>query len=71
MKTHTKQNTPTAYGFACGYVQTEESNGNSKQLYKEHGVYHLRMFRGSERVIWLSYDKLEQARRDFKNTSLN
>lgn len=67
---HDKNGNLTEYGFACGYVQSEQLGRNKKELYKEHNTYHVRMFRGEERVIWLSYEKLSEARKEYKSTSL-
>lgn len=35
---------PSAYGFACGYVMRYEKGACSAELYKEHGTYHVRAF---------------------------
>ena len=68
-----KKGNLSAYGFACGYVQSESKGNATKKLYKEHNTYHLIMVRAGERKIWLSYEsnELAKARKDYNNTSLN
>lgn len=60
MKVTAKNNLLTAYGLNCGYVQRT----NECELYKEHGVYHVR---GGGR--WLTFDKLAEARKEFNKLS--
>lgn len=66
MNTHDKKGNPTAYGFACGYVQEETMNENRKELYKEGGVYHIKIIRNSK-IITYSHEQLTWARKIFNN----
>lgn len=66
----------TAYGFVCGYVQKVETEKLSKEMYREHGVYHVRsschntpslntQFDGRTShafTIWESFETLKVAR---------
>ena len=55
----TKRNKLTAYALACGYV---ENNGQT-QLWREHGIYHVRRIINGERVFWLTFETLKAARK--------
>lgn len=41
-----KEGKLTAYGFNCGYVEKRRTKNNEKevQMFKEHGVYHVKVF---------------------------
>jgi hypothetical protein len=68
----TKDNFLSAYGFACGYTETRESDTISLQLYKEHNTYHVRFNRfdlpyslRNDCKGWESFDKLKDAKDRF------
>lgn len=71
VSTH-KNGIPTAYGFACGYIQVKEKGKARKELYKEHGVYHVKQWKTypSKPVIWVSTEFLTTARKAFKKIKL-
>lgn len=78
MKTHSKNGNPTAYGFACGYIQrqtklTKETNARllTKELYKEGGVYHVRQFNDSTRILWDSFHTLAEAKISYNKIQLS
>lgn len=56
-----KKGLPTAYGFACGYVQSLFDYPLKKELYKEHTIYHVRVFNAGLRVLWESFETLAEA----------
>lgn len=65
-----KNGSPSAYGFACGYVQqVEYSNDFRLALYQEHTVYQIRGFEDFNGHICESFDNLKDARKFFKNCS--
>lgn len=51
--------TLTAYGFACGYVQSK----NGIQLFKEHSVFHVQRFVENKPRIWETFESLSEARK--------
>jgi hypothetical protein len=60
----------TAYAFACGYVEWESKDGtelskwdNGKELYMEHGRYHVKRYKDGARVMWETFDRLGEARK--------
>lgn len=55
-KTHIKPGQPTAYGFACGYIQKAETETLSKELYMEHGTYHVRSTRHNSPQLNTKFD---------------
>ena len=68
MNIHTKNNFLSAYGLACGYVDSwrNRETGEYAELYKEHGVYHVRLFVDNKRLVWDSFYLLAEARKRFK-----
>lgn len=86
-ETMTKKGYPSAYGFACGLVQSYESEskiitGNGKfrchrvELYKEHGLYHIRLVLAGETFTkwnlnegkqWTSKERLKDAQKVFRH----
>jgi hypothetical protein len=68
-KFRNKDNSLTAYSFACGYVQWESKDGtelgkweNGKELYMEHSHFHVKQFKNGNRITWEVFDKLGEAR---------
>ena len=55
----------TAYSFACGYVQDIRVDDIHIELYLDGGVYATRVFRGSERLLWICEESLSDARYHF------
>lgn len=53
----------SAYGFACGYVEKEESTYKKKEMYKEHNCYHVKVFyyvnETSSLDLWETFDSNE------------
>lgn len=86
MNIKNKNGSISAYGFACGYVETKDNgavlnsdDSKNVELYREHGVYHIRAFNWSLREfdnldwnasngfrIWYSVESLSEARKIFK-----
>lgn len=72
----TKSGGVSAYGFACGYIEQVETDTLNKQLYSEHGMYHVRSTRNNTPelntqfdgrtshayIIWETYTTLSEAR---------
>jgi hypothetical protein len=68
---YTKDKFLTSYGFACGYVERKESLLKSKQMYFEHGVYHVRAGKhGNESNIWETFSTLTEAKKFYKAIKL-
>jgi hypothetical protein len=64
----TKSGKLTAYGFACGYVESRDLDGGlySIRLWQEHGVYHVRMHhKYNGRIFWDSFSTLTEARKRY------
>lgn len=63
----TKSGHVSAYGFACGYVESVYHGRVNVTLWQEHGVYHVRAHDHGERrrVFWESFRLLSDARRHF------
>jgi hypothetical protein len=66
----TKRGRLTAYGLACGYIESKSVGDVGTTLHREHGVYHVRQFdRRPEasvfRTLWRSFSKLREARACF------
>ena len=71
----------TSYGFACGYVQSCNTDNLSKQMYMEHAHYHVRSTkhntpklnsefiggRSHSFVIWETFDKLAPAKKFYNS----
>lgn len=50
---HNKNGAVSAYGLACGYVQTYKQKLGKAELYFEGGVYHVRLIlKGFEGQVW-------------------
>lgn len=64
MELKDKRGRLTAYGLACGYVETKDGYGRSARLWREHGVYHVRANDAETRarIFWDSFATLKQAR---------
>jgi hypothetical protein len=74
-KTVSKDGTLTAYGLACGYVESEWFNVNLPStegikvtLWHELGCYHVRAhdFDASKRIFWDSFRSLPEARKRYR-----
>jgi hypothetical protein len=66
MDIYTKRGTLSAYGLGCGYVEHRERNGISVELWREHGVYHVRTHDYSAgRIHWSGSSLLGTARETF------
>jgi hypothetical protein len=54
----------TDYALSCGYIETIEDVASKSTLWKEHGMYHIRLVskRSGVATNWESYDKLTDAR---------
>ena len=61
----------SAYGLACGYVDSFRQEALYIELYKQDNVYHVRQFNNNVRYIWDSYHTLKEARSRFNKMSLN
>lgn len=65
----------SSYNLACGYVQHARSGYADTELYREHGVYHVRThvitfppeWQGSRdvRKAWHTFHNLKDARKDY------
>ena len=65
---YTRAGTLTAYALGCGYVERRYGRtGGTVDLYREHGVYHVRLFdRETGRRVWVSSYTLAEARKTFR-----
>lgn len=72
MNTHTKQGRLTAYGFACGYVESKIIAGpyfgywdeqDKVELYQEGSVYHVKRYSKGARQAWETFESLAPARK--------
>lgn len=63
-----KKGNITAYGFACGYVESMETGEYKKEMYKEHNTYHVKRFHNNKWDLWLSFEgnELVKARNEYK-----
>ena len=52
------------YELSCGSVQVKLSSCNKLELYKEGGVYHVRLYSRVDRVFWHTFDKLSSAKKE-------
>ena len=60
------------YSFACGYVQSKEKNNMRKELFMEHGTFHVKVYRLNDgffrdTIVWNSFDSLTDARKAYKS----
>ena len=55
------------YALACGYVEQRIIGKLHVDLWREHGVYHVRAheFDGRGRIAWESFSVLQEARKAF------
>lgn len=64
---HTKAGQLTPYALACGYTTRHEKGEKSVQLWREHGVYHVRFIDWTrppaERRICENFTTLTEARK--------
>lgn len=70
-KFYTKKGDLSAYSFACGYVQSDSKEGIEKELYKEHGIFHVRVFENGTRTKWESLYTLTEARKIYNSIKIN
>ena len=59
----------TTYSFVCGYVQDIRVADIHVELYLDGGVFATRVFRSSERLLWICEESLSDARYHF-NTAI-
>ena len=62
MKTHNKNGSVSAYGLACGYIETFENGDARVSLSEQHGVYHMKGFDQAGR-FYNTYGTLAIARK--------
>lgn len=58
----------TAYGLACGYVETHEKDTKKVELYVQHECYHVRFFDTGKQFKWIEWNStrsLTDARKMF------
>jgi len=57
-----------AYDLSCGYVEKVEKNKVVIILWREHGIYHIRVhdFNKKIRLAWKTATNLTEARKMFK-----
>ena len=62
------------YSFCCGYVQREEKNNVRKELFMEHGTFHVKAYSINDSFVdtaaWNSFDSLTEARKNYKSFKL-
>lgn len=66
---YNKDGTLTRYAFSCGYVETHTPKGEDRTtltLEMEHGVFHVKGFKGTQRV-WESFDRVSEARKALRS----
>ena len=61
----------TTYSFACGYVQDIRVGDIHVELYLDGGVFATRVFRSSERLLWICEESLSDARYHFNTAIMN
>lgn len=63
----------TAYGYACGYVDREETETAWKEIYMEHQHYHVRSGpMGGKWTIWETFEhfRLTEARKLYRRIKI-
>lgn len=70
MKLNTKTGRLTAYGFACGYIETRTTRNHLEtEIWQECGRYHVRQYSFDSLtwggVFWECFDTLAEARNLF------
>ena len=65
-KFYTKKGWLTAYGLACGYIETVDSDRYTVELFVSGGI-HVRAYDHEEkyRISWDCYDTISEARKAF------
>jgi hypothetical protein len=68
MKILKKDGSLSTYGYSCGYVNRVENKitGQYKELYKEHGIFHVKWNIGNG-IECESSDSLTDALKKFKS----
>lgn len=61
----------SSYGLSCGCIQKNVTWAYEVQLYREHGIYHVRNIKtsdGEKRTIifWQCYETLLEAKKQYK-----
>ena len=56
----------TDYALSCGYIQKKEIGNKIVKLFKEHTTYHITVIETGIKSKWLSFDKLTEARKEYK-----
>lgn len=59
------------YSFCCGYVQREEKKNMKKELFMEHSIFHVKVYKRNngfvDTIVWNSFDSLTEARKSYKS----
>ena len=60
------------YSFCCGYVQSKEKNNMRKELFMEHSMFHVKVYRLGggifrETIVWNTFDSLTESRKNYKS----
>lgn len=60
-----KDESLTAYSFACGYIMRYEKNGVQVKIWREHHTYHVSCynFNTGRRIFWESFDLITPAKK--------
>ena len=68
LKLQTTRKENTAYALACGYVTRKYYGAISVDLWREHGVYHVRAHDHAtgKRQFWESFRTLKEAQAFYK-----
>lgn len=74
----TRSGRVSAYGFACGYIETIENGDKHATIWMEHGVYHVRWKLDDGEIYrywtregngWATFDTLADARKQYDKMS--
>jgi hypothetical protein len=74
-KFYNKNGDLSLYSFLCGYVQREEKNNMRKELFLEHSMFHVKVYRlkdglFSDVIVWNVFDSLTDARKNYKSLKI-
>lgn len=53
----------SAYGFACGYLESKPLSNGVVRLYQEHGTFHVKFVVDSHVFRWEVFNNLQKARK--------
>jgi hypothetical protein len=77
-KFYNKNGDLSAYGFACGYVQFASKTGkeidkwdNGKEIYLDGAVWAVKHYKDGQRIAWLTFDRLGEARKHYRSIKVN